>query len=190
MERCSKNCVLQCGNMEQIKKMLEDERIAQSAWIKASDLNFYREVVEACEANRCGKYGRSWTCPPAVGTLEELKEKLLGYNDCFVFSYIGRLEDSYDFEGMTSSQEAARVLLEDFHQKLKACETEHLRLGCGSCGVCESCTYPEPCRYPEKAVVSVEACGINVSELASFCNINYHNGANTVTYFMMLLFKN
>ena len=69
--------------------------------------------------------------------------------------------------------------------------TKVLHLGAGGCGVCESCAKKtnEPCRFPEKAMPSLEAYGINVSELAKASGMNYINGQNTVTYFGAVLFS-
>ena len=32
---------------------------------ETKDLNFLKEVRDMCKANKCGNYGRLWTCPPA-----------------------------------------------------------------------------------------------------------------------------
>jgi predicted metal-binding protein len=65
-----------------------------------------------------------------------------------------------------------------------------LHLGAGGCGVCEVCAKRtgEPCRFPEKAMPSLEAYCINVSELARAAGMKYVNGQNTVTYFGAVLF--
>ncbi|MBR2616748.1 MAG: hypothetical protein IKC56_00735 [Clostridia bacterium] len=55
--------------------------------------------------------------------------------------------------------------------------------------MCKTCTYPTaPCRFPDRARTSMEACGINVVELAKEVGINYVNGQNTVTYFSLILY--
>ena len=68
--------------------------------IKTTDLNFYPEIRRICEGNSCRGYGRTWACPPAVGTLEECKDRVLKYRNIFLFSQKFQLEDSFDFEGM------------------------------------------------------------------------------------------
>ena len=42
---------------------------------QTKDLNFLKEVRDMCKANRCGNYGRLWTCPPACGTLADSRKK-------------------------------------------------------------------------------------------------------------------
>jgi predicted metal-binding protein len=60
--------------------------------------------------------------------------------------------------------------------------------GAGGCSNCEKCAYPDPCRAPEKLLSSIEASGINVTELSRTAGVKYNNGPNTVTYFSMALF--
>ena len=65
-----------------------------------------------------------------------------------------------------------------------------LHLGAGGCGVCEKCAKQtgEPCRFPTLALASLEAYGVNVSELAKTAGMKYINGQDTVTYFGAVLF--
>lgn len=165
------------------------EKIHQSGIIPTAELRFEKAVRDACEANACGRFGKTWTCPPHVGTVAEMREKLLKFENAFVFTTVGRLEDSFDIEGMDKARIISKGVLKEaityFSQRFE----KILPLGCGSCDICKECTCPSsPCRFPEKAIVSVEACGINVVSLAGQMGINYHNGANTVTYFNMILF--
>ena len=44
------------------------------------------------------------------------------------------------------------------------------------------------CRFPDRAMSSLEAYGVNVSELAVQCGMRYINGENTVTYFGAVFF--
>lgn len=43
-------------------------------------------------------------------------------------------------------------------------------------------------RFPDRAMSSLEAYGVNVSELAVQCGMRYINGENTVTYFGAVFF--
>jgi predicted metal-binding protein len=61
--------------------------------------------------------------------------------------------------------------------------------GAGGCKICKTCAYPNPCRFPERIFFSVEAAGINVTELSRTAGVKYNNGPNTVTYFSMILFN-
>lgn len=163
--------------------------IHQYAFIHPCDISFTREVRAACEANLCGRYGKSWACPPGAGDWETLRDHYMKYQHALVYTTRHDIEDSFDLEGM----EDGRIRHNDLDEAildLLSGESEPYELsGAGSCSICSKCTYPDaPCRYPQKARRSMEACGIDVVALAKSCGINYTNGANTVTYFSIIYY--
>ncbi|MDR1950582.1 MAG: DUF2284 domain-containing protein [Spirochaetaceae bacterium] len=170
---------------EQVERALEG-RAYEYAVIPTSALTFSPELFKACEANTCGNYNRSWSCPPAVGTLEKQREKILAYERAFVFTTKYDLEDSFDIEGMASARDIHNELTMDIHRQFGKNNPVY---GAGGCSVCERCAYPEPCRFPDRMISAVEAAGINVTELSRIAKVKYNNGPNTVTYFSMLLFN-
>lgn len=173
-----------------IFKLLSHPDIFESGFIDCSALPFFEGARAACEANLCGKYGSCWTCPPGVGGLAELEAKAKGYKRGFVFSCKYDLEDSFDFAGMTEVKFKSSRTLKEITETLYANGVRFLPLGSGGCYLCDSCTYPDsPCRHPDKAIASLEAYGIFVSELAKKVGINYINGQNTVTYFGLILLE-
>ncbi len=175
--------------MNYIEKYFSCSDIWQTKVIYSSEIPFAESVVEACRANRCGMYGKKWTCPPGVGELSDLEKKIKSYRHAVVFSCKYDLEDSFDYKGMIEGNKKADAVLDDILKKLRADGVPFFALGCEVCNLCEKCTYPDaPCRYPDKAIPSVEACGINVVELSKNIGIKYNNGANTVTYFCIVLF--
>lgn len=172
-----------------IEKYINLSEIFQYKLIETSEIPFSQAVVDMCKANRCGMYGTCWTCPPGVGELSEIEKKIKDYRYALVFTCKCDLEDSFDFEGMTAGRKRAQFVLSGITEKLRADGKKFMALGCEGCDLCDKCTYPDaPCRFPEKAVPSVEACGINVVELAKKAGINYNNGENTVTYFCVILY--
>ncbi len=175
------------SHIEEIIKKTLNGKIWQSAFFKSEELAFQEEVVAACKQNYCGMYGKTWTCPPAVGELSALKEKCTAYENAFVFTTKHGLEDSFDIEGMGEAREKHAQIEGELIAALQG--QKFLFLGAGACNVCKTCTYPTaPCRFPDKAKTSMEACGISVVQLSKDVNINYVNGQNTVTYFSLILY--
>ncbi len=174
--------------MEQIAALLTHAELCESACIPVADIPFSQEVIKACEQNVCGKYNSCWTCPPARGSLETMRAEMLAFSHAHVLTYCAKLEDSFDFEGMTLGRIRATEILAELSARLKEAGIAHARYGCGGCSLCPQCSYPDaPCRLPEEAISSIESCGVDVVTLARDCGIHYHNGANTVTYFIVLL---
>lgn len=176
--------------MSDIEVMFQQPEIYQYKFIDSSTIPFSQMVADACQTNMCGKYGTCWTCPPAIGMMQELEEKIKCYNKAVVFTAKYELEDWFDYEGMVEGQKKTMHILSNIADELREEGRDIMVLGCAGCNICEKCTYPEaPCRFPQKAIVSVEACGINVVELAEKTGIHYNNGTNTVTYFCIVLFE-
>lgn len=149
------------------------------------------EFRKACEANACGYYGRCWMCPPDVGDIGALIEKVRGYPWALVYQSIHRLEDSLDIEGMQEASERHSKLSRDIERALKGeLPKGYLHLICGGCHFCGACAKRDgqPCRAPEEARASLESHGIDVYRTAEAAGLRYINGANTVTYFSMILF--
>jgi predicted metal-binding protein len=153
--------------------------------IETSGLSFSPELYDTCRTNVCGNYNKSWTCPPAVGSLEEQREKILRWKHALVFTTKFELEDSFDVEGMGEARRIHNRLTMDIRGKFSANPV----YGAGGCSVCPSCAYPAPCRFPGRAISAVEAAGINVTELSRTAMVKYNNGPNTITYFSMILFN-
>jgi len=166
-----------------------NNRAFEYAVIPVKKINFYRELLKACESNTCGKYNKCWTCPPASGSMEEQIIKIKAFPNAFIFTTKATLDDSFDFEGMLKAKEYHNRLTDEMHERFGKTNPVYGAGGCSICdGIGEDCAFPNPCRFPEKTYPSIEAAGINVTELSRAGNLRYNNGENTVTYFSMILF--
>ena len=158
--------------------------------VNPREVEFSEEIRKLCEENKCRRYGTTWACPPAIGTIDECRERALKYNTMIVFSGKFDLEDSYDFEGMMSAMKGFKEIAGRLADEVRPVIDNYLILSNEGCGTCEKCTYPDnPCRFPDKVHGSIEGYGIAVSKLAVQTGIRYNNGANTVTYFGALLYN-
>ena len=173
-----------------IAERQKELKIHQFGFTTTDCLSIHQGVRDLCEMNACGRYGKSWSCPPAVGTLEECREKSMKFRNVFVYTTMHPLEDSYDFEGMMEGKDAH----EEISRKIVAFFSElypgdKLILSGDGCDRCEKCTYPDaPCRFGNEVYPTVESYGVEVNKLAETVNINYINGANTVTYFGCVIY--
>ena len=171
--------------MRDIIEKIKNSGACSAAVVSTSDIPFEPSLIELCEMNTCGNYGKNWTCPPHVGKTGELIETAKKYKQIIVFQNIYTLEDSFDIEGMSAANKAFRVLVEQVAATCKEEKLDMLILSAGGCKICDTCTAPsgEPCRFPDRAYASLESYGIFVSKLAQAAGMNYINGQNTVTYF-------
>jgi len=169
-----------------IKNFLDNANgICEYAVVPTAAIQFSPELLKACESNVCGKYNRCWTCPPAVDS-SALCQKIKSFSAAFVFTTMAALDDSFDYEGMMRAKEIHDRLTAEMHERFG---TTNPVFGAGGCTICPVCAHPAPCRFPDKAYPSIEAAGINVTELSRAGGLRYNNGENTVTYFSMILFE-
>ena len=175
---------------DQIEEYLKAAEVTQYVIVPSSEIPFSHEVLEACRANRCGKYATCWTCPPGVGEPEELKAKILSYENAAIFNCRYELEDSFDFETMMESGKITQKKLLSITDDLKKKGVDFHALGCEGCHLCEKCTYPDaPCRHQDKMYPCVESHGILVTELAENYGIEFQAGSNIVTWFSLVLYR-
>lgn len=174
--------------MNFLRTIFAQANVFEYGIIDTKDICFSTDVRKMCETNACQQYGKTWCCPPAVGSVEQCRERIGKYEKFILFSQKYHLEDSFDFEGMvnglTQFKRTCRTLDEMLHPKIK----DYFILSNEGCDLCKTCTYPNaPCRFPDKAHHSLEGYGLLVSDLAKSANMHYVNGANTVTYFGALI---
>ena len=180
-------------NKEQVESILRDPALPfavhEFAWICPCEVPFDARVRDMCASNRCGLYGKTWTCPPGVGDWAFLRDECHAYAHALVFTSKHVLEDDFDFEGITAAGTHHKQLDRALDGMLRNLDIPHRLYSAGGCSLCSSCTYPSaPCRHPEQVHRSMEACGIDVGALAKKCGLRYNNGPQTVTYFSMIVF--
>ena len=161
-----------------------------AAYLPADSIVYDRSFRDICKSNSCGHYGKCYMCPPDCGDINTLMESVQQYRNCVLWESVGKLEDSFDIEGMIEAKKAHMNISVKAAAAVAELGINHLYLDPGACGICTSCQKKEglPCVHPELAHTSPEACGIFVSETAKRAGLKYINGKNTVTYFSMILF--
>ena len=149
-----------------------------------------QEVRDMCAANTCGKYGKSWACPPACGELAECEARIRSFSEGILVQTMGQLEDEMDGEGMMETEAQHKKHFTDLYARLREQYDDELAIGAGACTVCKDCTYPDaPCRFPERRTSSMEAYGMLVLQVCRDNNVQYYFGPSTITYNSCFLLK-
>lgn len=171
-----------------VKKALE-QGFTVAKTLDCTALNPMTEVRDMCAADKCHQYGKNWACPPGCGTLNECSLNIKNYNQGIIVQTVGVVEDSFDFESMASIEEKHRNNFKTFLEVLNKEYPRILSLGAGCCNQCKECSYPnEECRFPTKAISSMEAYGLLVSQVCSDNNVPYYHGPGTLAYTSCYLF--
>lgn len=162
--------------------------IHHAATIPTNQIPFGEEIRKICE-NGCQNYNTTWACPPAIGSLDACIQTCRSYENAMVFNAIYPLEDSFDWEGMQTGHREFKDACDRLYERVRPQLSRFLLLSNEGCIRCKTCTWPDaPCRFPEKLFPSLEGYGVYVNRLAERAGLKYINGANTVTYFGMLLY--
>ena len=161
------------------------------AVVNTGEILFDPAFRALCERNACGYYGACWMCPPDVGGIAELIAKAQSYDRAIVFQTVHMIADSFDIEGMHHAARKHNHLAVRLRRAAEQAGIDCFLLGAGACGGCKTCAKKkhEPCRHPDRAVVSMEAAGVDVVQLARLSGLPYLNGKGTVTYFGALFVR-
>ena len=84
-------------NREVLEEKLAELPLYAYFFVDPKALEFSERVRWICE-NECGRYGKSWACPPGVGTLEECRARCLSFENCLVIATITEVADIADIE--------------------------------------------------------------------------------------------
>lgn len=151
--------------------------------LKPATLRPLPQVRQMCQADRCRAWNKSWSCPPACGTLEACTARLTAYREGVLVQTTGMLEDPFDYESMMETEAKHKAAFQKLHRLLRQQFPDLLALGAGCCTLCQSCTYPDtPCRFPEEMTSAMEAYGLMVSQVCKENGLGYNYGENTVTF--------
>jgi predicted metal-binding protein len=177
---------------DRLPQLAIDLGASKAKVVEVKYIPFNPEFRKMCEMNACGKFGKSWMCPPDIGDVNDLIREAKRFTYALVYQTISSLEDSFDIEGMLAAGEKQNNLAAKIKEHTAPFAfKEILHLGAGGCRVCPKCAKADnvPCRFPDQAMSSLEAYGIAVSELAPLAEMKYINGNNTVTFFGALFFN-
>ncbi|MEA5050456.1 MAG: DUF2284 domain-containing protein [Oscillospiraceae bacterium] len=151
--------------------------------LDASTLEFLDDIRVMCTADRCRRYGKTWSCPPACGTLEEIRAKMAPYKEGILVQTVGSLEDEFDYDSMVAAEKAHKEHFDKLLRLLRPLYPNMVPMAAGSCTRCETCTYPDaPCRFPELMAPSMESYGLFVSQVCERNGLRYNYGKNTIAY--------
>ena len=83
------------------KKLLENQLaefpLFAYGFIHPKELDFTERVRYIC-STECPMFGKTWACPPAVGSVAECQKKCAGYSDCLMIATITEVSDIANIE--------------------------------------------------------------------------------------------
>ena len=176
--------------LSKLMDMARAEGFETVAELDVGTLKFLPEVRDMCTSDRCRSFGRSWSCPPACGSLEEISAKCRGYTRGIIVQTVGRRDDEFDFESITRVNELNKARFARLADAYAAAGADCYPMGSGACTICSKCTYPDaPCRFPERMHSSMEANGLFVSQVCKDNGVKYYYGPDSICLVGCFLFR-
>ena len=176
-------------NRELLEEQLSELPLYTYAYLEPEKLEFSDRVRWICE-HECPMYGKSWACPPAVGSVAECQGKCLKYENCLMIATITEVRDIADLQETLDTRADHEKVTNQVRDRMREQGIQPYILSTEACAVCRRCAYLDglPCRLPGKMHPCVESHGINLLAIIEEQGLAFQYGENVVTWFSLLFF--
>ena len=176
-------------NKELFEQQLSQLPLYSYAWIDPRQLEFNQRIRWICE-HECPMYGKTWACPPGVGTVEHCQGKCRSYCNCLMIATITEVEDIADIQQTLATRPEHEEVTNQVGALLEDQGIHPYILSTEACAICDRCAIADglPCRHPEKMHPCVESHGINIIPVLEEQGICFQYGENVVTWVSLLFY--
>ena len=176
-------------NRELLEEKLSELPLYIYDFLDPKDLEFTSRIRWICE-HECPMYGRSWACPPGVGTVDHCQRKCLSYENCLLISTIVEVRDITDIDETLATRPEHEAVTNEVRDIMRQLGADPYVLSTEACVLCERCAIldGESCRFPDKMHPCVESHGINVVPILESRGLEFQFGANVVTWISLLFY--
>ena len=177
-------------NRELLETQLAQLPLYTYHFLSPEELEFSQRIRWICE-NECPMYGKTWACPPGVGSVEECQQKCARYVNCLMIATITEVNDIANIDETLSTRGPHEAVTNQVRDLLQEQGVLPYTLSTEACALCERCAYldGQPCRLPEKMHPCVESHGINILPLLEKLGLEFQYGENVVTWFSLLFYN-
>ena len=176
-------------NQELLEQQLSELPLYIYDFFDPRELEFSSRIRWICE-HECPMYGKSWACPPGVGSVDTCRQVCMAYDHCLLISSIVEVRDIADMDETLATRPDHEALTEQVRELMKQQGVDPFILSTEACTVCDHCAIldGQPCRFPEKMHPCVESHGINVVDVLERRGLDFQFGANVVTWISLLFY--
>ena len=176
-------------NREHLLEQLAELPLYLYDFIDPRELEFSDRIRWICE-HECPMYGKSWACPPGVGSVASCKEKCLRYENCLMISTVAEVPDIADIQATLDTRPAHEKLTNQVRDRMREQGVNPYILSTEACDICSRCAILDglPCRMPGRMHPCVESHGINVIPMLERLGLEFQYGENVVTWISLLFF--
>ena len=176
-------------NRELLEAKLAELPLYIYDFLDPKELDFTSRIRWICE-NECPMYGKSWACPPGVGTVDHCRGKCLSYENCLLISTIVEVADIANIDETLATRPEHEEITNRVGAILEELGVKPYILSTEACAICQRCAIldGQPCRHPERMHPCVESHGINVVPMLESRGLEFQFGANVVTWISLLFY--
>ena len=176
-------------NKELFEQQLSQLPLYSYAWIDPRQLEFNQRIRWICE-HECPMYGKTWACPPGVGTVEHCAGKCRSFENCLMIATITEVEDIADIQQTLATRPEHEEITNQVGAFLEEQGVKPYILSTEACAICQRCAIEDgqPCRHPDKMHPCVESHGINIIPVLEEQGICFQYGENVVTWISLLFY--
>lgn len=176
-------------NRDRLEERLAELPLYIYGFLDPRELEFSDRVRWIC-AHECPMYGKSWACPPGVGSVEQCKEKCLSFHNCLMISTVTEVADITDIGKTLDTRTEHETVTNQVRDILRELGAEPYVLSTEACTLCTRCAIldGQPCRMPQKMHPCVESHGINVIPMLESQGVTFQYGENVVTWISLLFY--
>lgn len=176
-------------NFRSIEEYITRFPIYQYAFLSTEEIEFNDRVRAICK-KECPRYGKSWSCPPAVGTVAHCREVCMEYPYALLFSSVAEVPDYSDMDALLATKAEHEEITGKIEQFLKDDAWKCYTLSTDSCSICEKCTYPKgSCLHPEAMHPCIESHGILLTKNIEENHMDYYMGDRMVLWFSLIFLR-
>ena len=175
---------------EKLEQGLSELPLYVYEFISPADLEFSDRIRWICE-HESPMYGRSWACPPGVGSVESCKSKCFHYEKCLMIATITEVNDIADINETLDTRPPHEKITNQVRDLMRGLGVEPYILSTEACAECSRCAILDglPCRLPGRMHPCVESHGINILSLLEQKGLSFQYGENVVTWFSLLFYN-
>lgn len=180
---------MNANDRRELEAFIAQFPVYQYNFIDPEEITFTERVRWICQT-QCLRFGKSWSCPPGVGTVDACKRHCRSYPQALFFSTLEEADNVLDFSETMKKKKSHEEVTYAIENHLKAMGYDVFALSSDSCAICGKCAYPDSrCRHPEKMHPCIESQGIVVADLTEKADMDYFLDQNTLIWFSLIFFR-
>jgi len=176
-------------DMELLEAQLAELPLYGYFHIDPKSLEFSDRIRWICE-HECPMYGKTWACPPAVGSVSRCREKCRSFENCLMIATIVEVDDIADINETLATRPGHEAITNEVRDLMRGQGVEPYVLSTEACTECARCAWLDgrPCRHPDRMHPCVESHGINLVPVLEENGMEFQFGANVVTWVSLLFY--